>query len=527
MTKTSSFWALALFALLAACGSDDITNTDDNGGGSSSGSDNPYSEVNFDRTVTVTFGSGTATVSGIGSGQTATIDGNGVTIVNTSDEKVEYVLGGNTDNGYLKIYSVKKQAIVLNGVSITNPNGAAVNIQGSQASPNSGKCAYIVLCGDNTLADGSSYTNTPDNEDEKAVLFSEGQLIFSTGSTSNGTLTVTACGKSGIVSDDYVQFDAGTVNVNMTSACKVSNGDTLKPACIKGKDAFYMNGGTLNLSSTGTGAKGISGDSIAVFNGGTVNITVTGTNFGSTSGGGGGGWPGGGNSSNNSVAAKGIKFDGDITFCGSTVSVSASKHEGIEAKGAMNFSSGHVYSYSAADDAINSGGDMTVSGGYVCGHSAGNDGLDANGNCYIKVGVVYAIGSSSPEVGIDANTEENKKLYVSGGTLVVIGGLERGSSLTQTCYSTSSWSRNTWYALTVGSDVYAFKTPSSGGSSLVVSGASTPTLKSGVTVDGGTAYFNSTFYTGATVSGGSNVGLTTYSGGSGGGGGWGGGGGRH
>ncbi len=134
---------------------------------------------------------------------------------------------------------------------------------------------------------------------------------------------------------------------------------------------------------------------------------------------------------------------------------------------------------------------------------------------------MYAIGSNSPEVAIDANTEEGYKLYVQGGTLVAVGGLERGSSLAQSCYSANSWTPNTWYALKVGSETYAFKTPASGGTPLVVSGSSTPTLKSGVSVSGGSTLFNGMFVEDGTVSGGTTVSLSSYTGGNGGGpGGW-------
>ena len=71
-----------------------------------------------------------------------------------------------------------------------------------------------------------------------------------------------------------------------------------------------------------------------------------------------------------------------------------------------------------------------------------------------------------------------------------------------------------------GNDTFSFKTPSSGGSGLVVSGASQPTLKSGVTVADGTSYFSGLSIAGGTVSGGSSVSLSSYTGGSGGPGGW-------
>jgi hypothetical protein len=204
--------------------------------------------------------------------------------------------------------------------------------------------------------------------------------------------------------------------------------------------------------------------------------------------------------------------------------VNCTAHEGIEAKGTLSVSGGEVYSHSQSDDAINSGGNLTISGGLVCAYSQGNDGLDANGNCYIKGGVVYAISASSPEVAIDANSEGGYKLYLTGGTLVAVGGLESGSSLTQSCYSASSWSQNTWYGLTIGSTTYAFKTPSSGGTPLVISGDSSPTLQSNVNVTGGTECFEGLFYTDAVVSGGNSVSLSSYTGGNGGGGGPGGGG---
>lgn len=461
-----------------------------------------------DTIVIIFSNSDNATVNGASMEQSVSISGNGVTIVNNSSKAINYHLSGTTSNGFLKIYSGKKQIIELDNVSITNTSGAAINVQGPTDSPSSGKATYFVLSGSNSLADGSSYTNTPSDEDEKAALFCEGKIIFS----GNGSMTVTANGKSGIACDNYMTINGGNVTVNSTASTFVTNGDTTKVAGIKPKDGFTMANGTLIVNCSGSGAKGISSDGTATFSGGTVTITVTGSNFGSSSGG--GHFPGG-QSSDNSVAAKGIKFDGDITFNGGTLTVNCSSNEGIESKGKFVVNGGHIYSYSS-DDAINCSGDITINDGYICAHSTGNDGIDANGDCYLNGGVVYAIGASRPEVAIDANTEEHHKLYVQGGTIIAIGGLESGAALTQSCYQASSWSKSTWYALSVGDITYAFKTPSNGGSGLVVSGASTPTLKSGVTASGGTAYFNGTMLIEATVTGGSDVTLTSYTGGNGG-----------
>ena len=492
--------------LMAGCQKDNITTTNDADSGSSD--DGSYSDTEFDRTITIVYSSDGVSVSGEGDSQELNISSAGATITNTGSEKVQYNVSGSTSNGFLKIYSDTKQAIVLSSASITNTSGAALNIQSNEPS-------YIALNGSSTLSDGSKYSSTPSDEDEKGTLFAEGSLLFS----GSGSLTVLAKGKSGIVTDDNLTISSGTITINCTASTFVSNGDTTKVAGMKGKDAFRIIDGTLTVTSSGTGAKGICGDGSATFAGGTVDITVTGSNFGSSSGGFGGGPGGGGQSSNdNSVAAKGIKFDGNINITGGTLNVSASSHEAIETKSELTISGGYVFATSS-DDAINSSSDLTISGGHVMAYSTGNDGIDANGNLYIKGGNLLAISTSGAEVALDANTEDNKQLYITGGNIVAIGGLEQGASVSGgTAKQASSYSKGTWYALYNGTTVaFAFKVPSNSnmGAPMVVYTTDSPSLKSGVT-GSGTSFWNGYGYT--SCSGGSEVTLSTYSGGNSGGG---------
>ena len=525
-------------------------------------SDDNIANTTFDRVISIVFGGSQATVTGDEKG-IVTVNGNHVTVNNTTKETIVYDLSGTASDGCFKLYSSKKQAIRLSGLGLANPSGAAINNQ-------SKKRTFVIVEGSNALADGASYTATPDDEDEKAAFFSEGQLIF----CGNGSLVVKAKGKAGITSDDYVRFMSSPV-VKVTSsaghavrgkdAIIVTNGEITAAtsanmkkgftsdslvrfeggktvisvtgsaaydsedaeytgtAGVKADILFEMNDGSLSITNTGTGGKGISGDAEGYFRGGTVLVAVTGANYGQSSGGGFG--PGGSSSgSDNSVSAKGIKFDGNLYFEGGTVSVTCKSHEGIESKGTLSVTGGAIYSYSS-DDAINAAGDLIISGGSVCAISTGNDGIDANGNCYIKGGVVYAVGAGDPEVAIDANTEDGKKLYVQGGTLVAFGGLERGSQLTQACYSASSWNKDKWYVLySNNNEVLVFKAPGAGGNGLVVSTAGTPSLQSGVSVSGGTGILGGYVVSGATVSGGSSVKLSAYTsagGGPGGPGGWG------
>ena len=386
------------------------------------------------------------------------------------------------------------------------------------------------------LGGDTSTGETTDHEDE------DSGNIYLEGGTLN--VTVTAAAAKGI--DGDMKISDGTITVKTTGGGAWDSDDkkTKASSCLSADGNMTISGGTLNLTSTGAGGKGINGDGSFTATGGTMTIKTSGNAVVASSSG-----------TISTVSSsqqldryksdyksspKGIKIDGAITISDNaviSVTTTGAGGEGIESKTNINISGGQV-TVNAKDDAINSSyndatkgtsgaADLTISGGYVYARSTDNDGLDANGNCYIKGGLIYAIGTTTPEVAIDANSEEQKKLYVTGGTIIAIGGLESGSSLTQSCYSTSSWNKNTWYAMTVGSETFAFQTPSSGGSTLVVSGASQPTLKSGVTVSSGTKIFDGVGYTDATVTGGSSVNLSSYTGGGSGPGGGGGPGGWH
>ncbi len=352
-----------------------------------------------------------------------------------------------------------------------------------------------------------------------------------------GTLTMNVTGVAckGIKSEGNIAISGGDITISTSGIGMWDTTDleTKAAACISSDANITISGGTLNLTSTGSGGKGLKCDSLLTFTGGTMTIKTTGAlyyNNGTTEN-----TNYTGNTDNIDSkyysSPKGIKagtktesgsgwyvtytYAGGIVISGGKISVSTSGRnaEGIESKSTLIINNGEVV-VNAYDDGINAASDLTINGGLVYSRSTNNDGIDANGNVYLKGGLVYAIGASSPEMAIDANSEEQKKLYVQGGTIVAVGGLESGASLTQSCYKASSWSKNTWYALTVGSNVFAFKTPSSGGSNLIVSGASTPTLKSGVTASG-TEIFDGVGFYPATATGGSSVSLSSYTGGGG------------
>lgn len=402
----------------------------------------------FSETVSIVYADNEATVSTLPDGVEATVDGAGV-IINSTIAGVAYELKGSSSNGYFKIYSEKKFHLTLNGVSLTNPTGAAINIQ-------SGKRVFVTLADgtSNSLVDGSSY-NTPDDEDEKGTFFSEGQLVFN----GKGSLEVTGNKKHGIVSDDYIRFRTGTniyitasnghgikandyvaigggvLNIEVSGTAKkgissdgyvlVSGGrttiltsgdgeydededDVSGAAGIKADLYFQMEGGQLNIKSTGAGGKGINTDGEIIINDGDIQVITTGQTFTY--------------SSDLDSKAKAIKSDTDVTVNGGTIKIKTTGgegSEGLEAKGVMNINGGEI-EIATYDDCINSAGDMYLNGGYIYAFATNNDAIDSNGDLYIKGGVIVALGASGAECAIDA--AEGKNIYITGGTVVGVGG---------------------------------------------------------------------------------------------------------
>ena len=376
--------------------------------------------------------------------------------------------------------------------------------------------------------DVGSTGETADHEDEDSGnIYLEGGQI---------TINTAGIAAKGVKSEGDLIVKGGVIDITTTGNGKWDEEDvkTKAAACLGSDAKVVISGGTLNLTSMGAGGKGINCDAAFELSGGEVTIVTKGALYyhnGTTEN---TNYTGNTDNVNSDYysSSKGVKADGAITISGGKISVATAGRnaEGIESKTSILISAGEV-TVNSYDDGINVGGDgsdLIISGGYVYSRAMNNDGIDGNGNVYVKGGLVYAIGANSPEVAIDANSEEQKKLYVQGGTLIAVGGLESGAQISGgTCKQTSSFTVDSWYALYNGSElVAAFKTPTTSSSSsgggpggrpggggskkLVVYTSSTPTLKSGVTVSGGTEYFDGAANIGGTVSGGSSVTLSDY-----------------
>lgn len=395
------------------------------------------------------------------------------------------------------------------------------------------------------------------SKDEAEGIHSEGTVLISDGTLTlntfdhgikcdgnmditGGTINFTIPGEASkaIKPDGNLHITGGTITGTVSGGGEKYNDNSASgAACIKGKGNAVIDGGTLNLKATGAGGKGMNFNGTLTIGDGNITVSTTGAKYGSSSSGG-GGWnpwgPGSGDTNSDGTSSpKGIRAEGNLTINGGTITVSATGGEGaegIESKAIMYIKGGYI-DVTSYDDALNSTSHMYFTGGYTYAVATGNDAIDSNGNMYLSGGYVFCCGS---EEGLDANSEGGYKVYIqSGASLMAIGGnmgaIESGASLSQTCYSGTA-SANTWYALYSGNNVaFAAYTPTfsnqgggggwgpgGGGSSssktIVVTAPSTPKLYKGVTASG-TTFWNGKGATSA--SGGSQVSLSTYSGGGG------------
>ena len=135
--------------------------------------------------------------------------------------EITYVLSGSSSDGEFYMEGSYKATIRLNGLTLTNPAGPAVNIQdGKRIKLNlpEGKT--------NTLTDGV-------NEDYNGCFHCKGHTEI----TGKGTLNIVGNSKHGLYSKEYFSIKNATVNI--TAAEKDG---------IHCKEYFYMESGKINIS---------------------------------------------------------------------------------------------------------------------------------------------------------------------------------------------------------------------------------------------------------------------------------------
>lgn len=198
--------------------------------------------------------------------------------------EITYELSGTSDNGSFYMDGSYKATLRINNLTLTNPAGAAINID-------CGKRIKVEIPDGttSTLTDGATGS-------QKACLFINGHAEFEGGGTLNltgnakhayasdeytqlassfGTLNVTAAASDGLHIQQYFQMEGGTVNVSGTKGDCIDVGIT-KDATDELNGQVLVSGGTLSLDVAADDVKGLKCDSAMTISGGTINAEVSG-----------------------------------------------------------------------------------------------------------------------------------------------------------------------------------------------------------------------------------------------------------
>ena len=185
-----------------------------------------------DNTVSIVYDDDEATVFVAGNVAPfvdATISGAHVTLTQNDDlddetGKIEYILSGSSADGSFTMTGSYKMDLTLEGLTLTNPSGAAIDIQNGKKINVSVKKGTV-----NTLTDGS-------NGDQKACFVLKGHAEFK----GQGTLNVYGNTAHGIKTSDFMTMKNCTVNILKA----VNDG-------IHANEYFWMESGSLTINNVG------------------------------------------------------------------------------------------------------------------------------------------------------------------------------------------------------------------------------------------------------------------------------------
>ncbi|MCQ2417352.1 MAG: carbohydrate-binding domain-containing protein [Oscillospiraceae bacterium] len=150
-----------------------------------------------------------------------------------------YEISGTLSNGQILIQTdSKKVRLHLNGASITNHAGSAINCQKAKRLTIKSMEGSV-----NYLEDGGVH------DDDKGTIFTEDTVVFK----GTGELNIVANYAHGVQSDDDIVVNSGTLNITSAKSCLHSN------------DGIEINGGSIMCNG---GTNGIKTDGYVTITGG-------------------------------------------------------------------------------------------------------------------------------------------------------------------------------------------------------------------------------------------------------------------
>ena len=350
-----------------------------------------------DSTVSVVYNDETAQVFVAGNAArylTVSVNGAHVSIAQSNDlaSELTYILSGSSTDGEFYLSGSFKATVEFNGLTLTNPSGAPINIQ-------NGKRIAVSIKKDtqNTLTDGTGHSL-------KGCFISKGHTEFK----GKGILNVYGNSTNAIWSKEYVEMKNCTINV----LSSVKDG-------LNCNQYFLMESGTLTMTNVGDDGLQVSFDdstnrdpedtgSLSVLNG-TIDITVK------------------------ADGAKGIKADSLVNIQGGNITITQTG----------NIVADTDLSYPTS---IKAGADINITGGTVIinNTAAGGKGLSADGNININENNATTVlnitangtGGTAETTGESTEPEvtASYKVYVSLPTTGGGGPGGGGSNVWRTVY---------------------------------------------------------------------------------------------
>ncbi len=358
----------------------------------------------------------------------ATVKGAHVALVQAADyagDEITYILSGQSDNGSLWMDGKLKASFVLNGLTLHNPDSAAINIR-------DGKRISLELADGttNTLSDGEGGS-------WKACLMVKGHTelkgagtLTIEGNTGHafwgkeyvevkktfGTLNITKAVGDGFNVNQYFEMKGGKITISGVGDDGIQlSYDTDDDGNIVVEDEntgeVKLSGGSLNITTTGAGAKGIKAEGSFLMQGGELSVNQTGAV--DTSG-----------SDLDYCAA--VRAKENITIQGGTLNVSSTANggRGLNADGMITID--ETVATTIIDIAANGNGGTAE----AQGTGEGGDDTDKSYKVYVNMpttGGGYGGGQAWTKL----------YLYKEDGTLV--------QQLTNTVTKTSGYSSLTFY----------------------------------------------------------------------------------
>lgn len=242
--------------------------------------------------VLVTYSGNSATVEmtdDVKSYVTASVSGADVTITSTASaaiSEITYGLTGTTTDGSFTMEGTYKATMELFGVTITNPDGPAIDIQNGKRIEISAKSGTT-----STLKDGTSTAV----DAWKGALYCKGHIQFKGYGTlnvygnyahaikageyiemKNCTINVCSAVKDAINCNQYFSMESGEINLSGFGDDGIQVSKETNDTSAENTGNFTMNGGAINIDMTGASGESVKAEGTkSVASSAALNVTNT------------------------------------------------------------------------------------------------------------------------------------------------------------------------------------------------------------------------------------------------------------